>query len=114
MPHSEYLSGSACLCQALMEFTDDWLESNLGRNSSIAVALPEFSPGSSKCEPGMVPSEAITVVYPNMKKLRNACGNSRLHGGMHFGASVVNTYDLCMGVGNSAAYKAKSLWGESE
>jgi len=112
MPHSEYLSGSACLCHAVMEFTDDWLQNNLGMNSSVAVTLPEFPPGSSKVEPGMVPSETVSVVYPNMKKLRNACGNSRLHGGMHFGASVVNAYDLCKGVGNGAADKAKSLWGE--
>ena len=114
MPHSEYLSGSACLCQALMEITDDWVESNLGMNSSIAITLPEFPPGSSKTEPGMVPLEAVNVAYSNMRELRTACGKSRLHGGMHFRDSVANAYDLCMGVGNSAANKAKSLWNDGE
>ena len=62
-PHSECSSGSACLYHAVMEFTDGWFQNNLGMTSSIAVTLPEFLPGSSKTEPGMVPSEAFSILH---------------------------------------------------
>ena len=25
MPHSEYISGSACICEAMKDFTDAWM-----------------------------------------------------------------------------------------
>lgn len=110
MPHSEFVSGSGCLCQAIYEHTDAWVNDNLGIADSIPVALPPFAVGSSKTEPGVTPSEEINVVLPNMLALRDACGTSRLDGGMHFEASVPASYELCAGVGIQAAEYVASLW----
>jgi len=110
MPHSEYVSGSACICQALADFTDDWLSSNLGITNSISVSTPFWAAGSSNIEPGIVPADALQITYENMHALKSACGESRLHGGMHFSASVTEGYALCAGIGNGAALVANELW----
>lgn len=100
MPHSEYVSGSGCICQAIYEYTDEWINFNLGLNNSIAVPLPPFAVGSSKTEPDLTPQTEINIVMDNMLELRNACGQSRLDGGMHFTASIQSSYDLCQGIGS--------------
>ncbi len=111
MPHSEYVSGSACLCQGLYEFTDSWLSSNLGIDNSIPIEL-NFDKFSSRVEGGVVPAEDITVTYENMYAVRTACGDSRLMGGMHYTKSVPDAYELCQGVGYIGEDYTAHLWGE--
>lgn len=110
MPHSEYVSGSACICQALKDYTDDWLSSTLNKNDSISVETPQFLPGSSRTEPGLVPEMKMKITFADMEDLKDSCGKSRLHGGMHFSASVDNGYELCDGIGQGAAAIANELW----
>mmetsp|Transcript_26657 Transcript_26657/g.37568 ORF Transcript_26657/g.37568 Transcript_26657/m.37568 type:complete len:541 (+) Transcript_26657:113-1735(+) len=110
MPHSEYVSGSGCICQAAYEFTDVWLKDNLDISDSIPLQLPEFIVGSSKTEPNITPATNVTIDLQNMEALRDACGESRLDGGMHFTASVEASYKLCEGVGVKAARFARDLW----
>ena len=86
------------------------MHDNLGCADSLAIPVPTFLAGSSKTEPGVTPAEDLSVVYPNMKALRDACGNSRLDGGMHFEASVPAGYELCSGVGLEANLYSASLW----
>jgi len=131
MPHSEYMSGSACICQALADFTDEWMglthgELNGGNamftfipGGSIAVPIamdetgrePPFVKGSSRTEPGETPSQNLTLVAPTMTDLRNQCGESRLDGGMHFARSVPDSYRVCEGIGTQAAGFAIQLLG---
>ena len=110
MPHSEYISASACLCQGIYEFTDSWLVSNFGITDSVSVNVnyPKFS---SKTEPGAVPSDDVKISFAHMLAVRDACGESRLKGGMHFTKSVTDAYDLCEGVGYLGHDFAVELWG---
>jgi len=107
MPHSEYISGSACLCQGLLDFTSDWLQNNLGtNNTSVSVS---FTKHSSKTEPGLVPNTNLTIELKGLVELRDACGESRLNGGMHFEKSVYDAYGLCKGIGSIGAQQALNL-----
>mmetsp|Transcript_63691 Transcript_63691/g.101352 ORF Transcript_63691/g.101352 Transcript_63691/m.101352 type:complete len:545 (-) Transcript_63691:76-1710(-) len=102
MPHSEYPSASACICMAVTEFTETELRERYGR-SSIAVdaPLPEtpFVSGSSLTEPGTTPEQDLYVSFADLTEFRNACGESRLWGGMHFTQSIEGGYELCDGLG---------------
>jgi hypothetical protein len=111
MPHSEYVSGSACLCQGLHEFVDSWLTTNLGIDDSISVNLT-FDKFSSKTEPGFTPSTDINIEFKDTLSFRDACGESRLKGGMHFTKSISDAYELCEGIGYIGGDYAQDLWGE--
>ena len=116
MPHSEYVSGSACICQALMELTNRWVDLHGGDSASLQIPIPKlsnptFPAGSSRTEPGVTPARDITKVLQGMQELRNICGESRLDGGMHFAKSVMASYELCNGVGTAAADYAYALSG---
>jgi len=135
MPHSEYVSGSSCICQSLMEFTDHWMQINhdigslnkdgKGVNTfdpsvgSIAVPIATdmtgrgapFLVNSSKIEPGHSPSTDLTLVVGSMDELRHQCGESRLDGGMHFENSVYDAYKLCENIGHTAAKYSHNLLG---
>lgn len=51
-----------------------------------------FPAGSSK-------ATAVTVSFVSFREVRDACGESRLDGGIHFEASVPASYELCNGFG---------------
>jgi hypothetical protein len=112
MPHSEYVSGSACLCQSLYEFTDSWINTHLGKEDSIEIEL-SFKKHSSIIEPNFNPPEDISVLFDNMLNFRDACGESRLKGGMHFTASVPDGYQLCEGIGKIGNEYTKHLLGHN-
>merc|ERR1712238_456114 len=46
MPHSEYVSGSACICQSLKDYTDDWMTQTMGHLDGYTGA-PVFERGGS-------------------------------------------------------------------
>jgi len=129
MPHSEYISGSACICQSIKDFTEEWMELTNGdlagpnifvSGGSIAVPIATdqtgreapFLQGSSKTEPGLTPASNLTLVAETMTVFRDQCGESRLDGGMHFSKSVPDAYALCAGIGNQAAFYSMDLLGE--
>ena len=84
MPHAEYPSGSGCICLGIAQFIDTFLKDQYG-DDSIATTwmFEEFGEYS----------------FSNMSELADICGTSRLWGGMHFTASVPDSYELCDGVG---------------
>lgn len=131
MPHSEYISGSACICQAIKDFTEEWMNLSApdfvgspvgmtfdGVSIEIPIATditgrePPFVKGSSKMEPGLTPSEDLTLVASSITEFRDFCGESRLDGGMHFSKSVPDGYDLCDGIGTTVAGYSLDLLGE--
>lgn len=83
MPHAEYPSGSGCICIAVAQFIDEFLSDQYG-DASIETTW-DFDIGP--------------ITFDNMMELANICGESRLWGGMHFTASVPDSYELCDGVG---------------
>ena len=40
--------------------------------------------GSSLTEPGATPKERLELIYEKWSDVQDACGTSRLYGGMHF------------------------------
>jgi len=84
MPHAEYPSGSGCICLAVAQFVDAFVQDAYGASSiETTWDFPESGP----------------YTFQDMDELRTICGESRLWGGMHFSLSVPDSYDLCDGVG---------------
>ena len=85
MPHSEYPSGSSCLCQGIKDYANAFL----GATGFTMPPLQHVAPaGSSKVEPGTTPAQDVTLTYATVDALAAACGASRLDGGMHFTGAV--------------------------
>lgn len=84
MPHAEYPSGSGCICIAVAQFIDAFVSDQYG-DDSIKTTWEFDDIGS--------------VTFDKMMDLVDICGESRLWGGMHFTASVPDSYTLCDGVG---------------
>ena len=86
MPHSEYPSGSACVCEALAEYFktyygfDNVFEPN-GPQIPLSLQFPAFS---STKEPQTTPGEDVTLQFFSWSEISERCGESRLNGGMHF------------------------------
>jgi len=80
MPHGEFPSGSSCLCTTYMEFTDNFLTEAFGRT---LTDLSDFGGG----------------IYANMTEFRDACGASRLWGGMHYPEAIPAGEEICAGLG---------------
>lgn len=85
MPHAEYPSGSGCICLAVAQFIDAFLSDQYGDESTETT----WSFGD------VIPP----VTFSKMMDLVDVCGESRLWGGMHFTASVADSFTLCDGVG---------------
>ena len=108
MPHSEYPSGSSCLCQGIADYANAFLD-------ATGVTLPPLQhvapAGSSKVEPGTTPVTDVTLTYATVDALAAACGASRLDGGMHFTGAVEAGADLCAGIGTAGFEYASDLIG---
>lgn len=100
MPHAEYPSGSGCICTVVADYVDAFVSDQFGQPTFATTW--DFAAGSSKIEPGMTPASAMTLHFNNMTELRDMCGESRLWGGMHFRASVPDSYQLCGNIGAKA------------
>lgn len=105
MPHSEYVSGSACLFQGTEDFVNEYLEL-IGMDSTFPVLFDTFVAGSSKVESGVIPAEDIVLAYPDIGTMATVGSQSRLDGGMHFAESVPAGKDLCKGIGQ---YEAEAI-----
>ena len=106
MPHSEYPSGSGCICLAGAQFTEKFVFEKFGRTDPTPISIPRpgspFLQGSSIIEPGITPSEDLFVTLSSLEEMNEVCGESRLWGGMHFTASIPGSQELCDGVGYDA------------
>eukprot|EP00755_Sulcionema_specki_P017935 Sspe_Gene.65594::Locus_38813_Transcript_1_1_Confidence_1.000_Length_1692::g.65594::m.65594 len=114
MPHSEYPSGSGCICQGAMEVTTGYMKRVYNDTSGALPMRWLFRAGSSSVEPGVTPAQDVFVSYPSLEAMRNTCGQSRLDGGMHFTAAVTDSYELCKGIGSKAAAAIDALLNGSE
>lgn len=111
MPHSEYVSGSACLFEALKDYVNGYL-TNIGLDTaSFPLQFGPFPPGSSDVEPGIVPANELVLFYPNIDAMADAGSQSRLDGGMHFGESVPAAEELCSGIGDFGVARSFNLLG---
>ena len=111
MPHSEFPSGSGCICTALTDVIRLFVkEYSMGQDTDLEVAV--FYPaGSSRTNPGTFPKNDTWLSYATLEEVRTTCGQSRLDGGMHFDASVPASYELCKDIGRAAVDYVKSRLG---
>ena len=118
MPHSEYPSGSGCLCLAYQEYTEAYLKDNFGDDT-----IPDMSLGlEGVVNVDGIPSHILKLqegsdskfYIGDLKDLTYQCGQSRLWGGMHFTQSVDVTHDLCSGIGDAALEVLNDLKGTGE
>ena len=110
MPHSEYPSGSGCICTAYAEFTDAFTMGYYNETiSNVPFGEGEGSTGEGYgCDPTMDPPLFVQLgcndsfVIPDMPGLIEECGQSRLWAGFHFTAAVTESLVLCKGIGYKA------------
>jgi len=120
MPHSEFPSGSSCLCTAYVEFTETYLQKMHGVATLTGMS---FGPGedswNTNCGSfnqkaydaygaGMF-CEGPTFPVGDLGDLKRQCGESRLWGGMHFAEAVPAGEKICSGIGRAAFEWAWSL-----
>jgi hypothetical protein len=103
MAHSEYPSGSSCMCASFAAANKNWYDGNDSMyNYSFFVPA-----GSSGVEPGVVPAVNSTLgPFATFTDYATRCGFSRAKGGVHFTQSIVDSLNVCRGIGENAA----SLW----
>jgi hypothetical protein len=77
-PFPEYSSGHSTFSAAGAEILRLFTESDrFGASAS-------FAPGSSRTEPGIVPSEPVSLYWPTFSSAADQAGLSRRFGGIHF------------------------------
>lgn len=109
MPHSEYPSGSGCICMSGSEYALKWLQDREQRNDNNFRLNLNFLAGSSVNEPGATPAEDISYSVNGLYAIYRLCGETRLWGGMHYTASVDGAYELCEGIGDTGYEYAINL-----
>ncbi|CAN0096425.1 unnamed protein product [Ectocarpus sp. 4 AP-2014] len=85
MPHSEYPSASACLCEGFARQVENFLG-----DDKIEPAL-QFPPGPPPA--GLNAS----LEFASSSEISQVCGDSRVWGGMHFAGAVLAGAELCGG-----------------
>jgi hypothetical protein len=94
--HPEYPSGSACFCAAESQASRRLLGSD---TLGWQVLVPQ---GQSRVEPGLTPSQDVTLSFDTWTDFENQCGQGRVLGGVHFQAAVAASLAMCRPVGDSA------------
>jgi hypothetical protein len=97
MPHSEFPSGTACICVAYAEWIENWL----GTPGKLGNFTWPFTAGCSFVEQG-TPAASFTKVWDDKEQFIQDCANSRVYAGVHFKPSVDATVNFCRGVGTAA------------
>ena len=113
MPHSEFPSASACLCQAIKDYTHGlWPELSL---SQQGVPVPFTS--NTRVIVGSDRLPLIPILgTPNPSvsgytahSLAERCAATRLDAGLHFPPSVQEGQQLCAEVGGTVAFRMLQL-----
>jgi len=114
MPHSEYPSGSSCVCQAIDEYlTALWPELELVQ-AGVPVAFDVSTTPVVLTNSFMTHIPITGVANPSTSgytaaTLNTRCGETRLEGGMHFTPAVPAGRALCAGMGSATAAQTKKL-----
>jgi len=99
MAHSEYPSGSSCMCAAFAEANRQWF----GNDNFYGFSFP-VTAGSSSVEPNVVPAVNMSIgPFSTFSQYENACGQSRFYGGVHFQQSINDALANCKSIGRNAA-----------
>ena len=104
MPHSDYPSGTACICVAYAE----WAELFTNSPGKLQYSF-YFKAGSSAVEPGITPKQDLTISWNTTESFIDECAMSRLYAGVHFTSSIEATKRMCRGIGKMAYQKQQVL-----
>ncbi len=106
LKHAEYPSGSSCICTTYAET----LQLLTGEDSTgtFPIVMP-VKAGSSKIEPGVCPDSDMNLEYSTWSDIQRACGQSRLHGGMHFSKAVPAGEELFTRIASFIKNRAEAL-----
>ena len=89
--HPEYPSATASFCAAhataYTAYAADRNEPNNPDGTLLDWTVP-YAAGSSFVEPGVTPAQDIVLHYQTWEDMKQACGISRLYGGVHFFDSI--------------------------
>lgn len=86
MPHAEHPSGSSCLCKTYQEFTDAFTSD---RYDGMVTDAAETHRGEN-------------LLWETTSKILEACGQSRLWGGLHYPQAIPDGETICAGLGQLA------------
>jgi len=86
MPHGEHPSGSSCLCKTYQEFTDAFTTS---RYDDVVRDATETVNGEE-------------LLWETTLDILDACGQSRLWGGLHYPQAIPDGEAICAGLGTLA------------
>eukprot|EP00798_Chlamydomonas_sp_ICE-L_P011657 gene11657-34366_t len=104
MPHADFPSYTACVCQAYAEF----MERALGTPGKLFYQV-SFKKGCSMKEPGVTPAEDLTLSRNTTKDFIKDCTATRLWSGVHFQKSIDAAVEMCKGTGAAAYEKLSQL-----
>ena len=111
MPHSEYPSGSGCICRMLRDHIDAFISNTYFGAPSLPIFFVWVPFGTdSKIEPGTGINN-VTAFWPSASVLYENCRQSRLWGGMHFRASIEASDTLCADIGEDIYDYLQDLLG---
>ena len=121
MPHSEYPSGSSCLCTIYREYADAFTLQNYGAKIENSLIFGGENGHETNCNgdigedlPKGFCNEDYTFTLKDMTELEEICGQSRLWGGMHFSKSVPAGHELCAGLGSLGLEKLNNITAGSD
>jgi hypothetical protein len=100
-PFSEYVSGHSTFSASAAEILKRFTGSD---TFGLSIVIPA---GSSRVEPGLVPSRDVTLTWPTFSSASDEAGISRLYGGIHFRDGDLNGRRLGRQVGESVWNKAQ-------
>ncbi len=102
-PFAEYTSGhsafSASAAEVLRSFT----------GSDDFGASVTFEPGESRFEPGITPTQAVTLEWETFSEAADEAGISRIYGGIHFDDGDLNGRALGREVGSTVFDETQSF-----
>ncbi len=106
-PFPEYPSGHSAFSSAAAHILQLWTGSDdFGDDAQIPA-------GSSRVEPGIVPSARITLRWPTFSSAANQAGFSRRYGGIHFKSGDLAGRELGCLVAERVWSKAQSYFADS-
>merc|ERR1719319_884697 len=116
MPHAEFPSGSASICTAIADYSQEWIENILGPEYGVYPGYEldtswTVAKGAAAGLTGShtMPSADVSFTLGNLTELAHICGQSRLWGGMHFTPAVEAGEKLVEGFGDAAFSWTQSL-----
>ena len=109
MPHAEYPSASACVCQSWSDAIIDYFGVDNVIGTIGGPLVRSTAAFSSIIEPLSTPNESLTYFYSSFSQINQRCGDSRIEGGMHFSQSVPAGRQLCNSIGQDVSQFVQTI-----